>query len=106
MMRVTISCQPTNTSPRGSACSAVVFGASVFLPLPRRGDVQDLSVLRDRAAGDVDPLLLQLDHDLVVVQRVVLVLVLDDRLELLLHGVPRHVLALGAGRAAGEEAAE
>src|SRR5688572_6104783 len=79
--------------PRGTRGSQLLK----LPPLPRRRDVEDLAVLGHGAAGEVDALVLQLLDDLVVVQRVVLVLVVDDRLELLLHRVPAHLLAFGAG---------
>src|SRR3954467_15309724 len=60
-------------------------GGTEILSFPRRRDVQDLPVLRDRAPRQVDALFLQLVHDLVVVQRVVLVFLGDDDLQLLLH---------------------
>src|SRR4051812_7183254 len=50
-------------------------------PLPGRRDVALLAVLRHSSPRDVDADFLELGDDLVVVQRVVLVLVVDDAFE-------------------------
>src|SRR5688572_30840508 len=82
-------------------------GSSEHSPLVRGGDVQRLAVLRDRAARDRDALLLLQElGQLVVRERVLRVLLLDQLLDALLDRGLAGLLAGGVGGAAGEEVAQ
>ena len=65
-------------------------------PAARAGNVHRLAVLGDRAAGDRDAGFAELFDDRIVGQRLGLVFVVDDLLQLDPHAVPGHFLAVGA----------
>src|SRR5579871_2362390 len=66
----------------------------VLAPLTARRNRELLAVLRDRAPRDIQALFLQLGRDLLVGERVALVLVLDDVADLLLDRDDRLFLAV------------
>ena len=76
---------------------------SIFFSLTSRQDVQLLAVLGDRAASDVDAVLLEFHHQQIITERMGLVFGLDDLLQFGLHRAPTHGVARIGLRAAGEE---
>src|SRR5262245_64215044 len=73
------------------------------LALIGRRDLELLAVLRDRAAREHQPLLLEDADDLRVAQRLAGVFVLDDLPDPLLDRDRRHAVAVGAADPAVEE---
>src|SRR4051794_23565805 len=68
----------------------------VLLALRRREDPEDLAVLRDGAARDLDPLDLQDLHDLLVGVGMLRILGRDDLLDVVLDRLARDLVAAGA----------
>src|SRR5437899_681818 len=69
--------------------------ASELLALAARGDAQGPAVLGDRSAGDGEAVATELLDDLLVGERVLLVLLGDDLQQLLLDRVPGDLPAVG-----------
>src|SRR5207249_9461912 len=74
----------------------------ILTPLAGRGDVELLAVLRDRSAGEVVAEFFHLIDERIVAERVVLVFLVDDLLQLDADDRPRDVVlaVLGLGAAA------
>src|SRR6058998_2726671 len=83
------------------------LGLSVnLLPFRRREDAHQLAVLGDRAARDVDLLLAEHLRDVLVAERLLGILLLDDLADLLLDALRAHLRALATAQARGEEVLE
>src|SRR5687767_13253995 len=85
-------------------CSGGRGRSEQLLAFARREDAEHLAVLRDRAARDLDAVLLRGDlDDRLIAQRVLLVLAVDDLLDRLLHALGGDVLLRDAADRRVEE---
>src|SRR5262245_17026511 len=102
-----VSSQGCPAQPRGfgSACEVARGGrVSGDTPAePRRQNTELLSVLRHRAAGDAQALQVEELGDALVRERIRLVLLVDERLDDVLGGTRRDVLAVLRLETAREE---